>query len=88
MIFQCIHQTKSSLTYQMPTKNMWYLGHIQINLFVDETHLTHQKSDPSDPYYLGHSTHFQPCCRASYISYKTSYTSQPNLKFLKATNPI
>ena len=32
-IFQCIHQTQSSITYQMTTlflKNMWYPGHIQI----------------------------------------------------------
>ena len=32
-IFQYIHQTQSSLTYQMLTlisKNMWYPGHIQI----------------------------------------------------------
>ena len=27
---------------------------------MDETHLTHQKSDPSDPHCPGHPTHFQP----------------------------
>ena len=63
MIFQCIHQTQSLLTYQMPTlfsKEHVISGRIQIILFVDETHLTHQKSDPSDPDCLGYLTHFQP----------------------------
>ena len=39
-----------------------YPGHIQIIQFVDETHLTLQKSDPSDPHCPGHPTHFQPWC--------------------------
>ena len=39
-------------------KNVWYSGHIQ---FADETHLTLQKSDPSDPDCPGYPTHFQPC---------------------------
>ena len=43
-------------------KNMWSIknpGHMQIIYFADETHLTHQKSDPSDADSPGHPTHFQ-----------------------------
>ena len=57
MIFQYIHQTKHSLTYQMPT--LFSKDHVTFG-FEDEAHLTHQKSDPSDPDCPGHPTHFQP----------------------------
>ena len=63
---QCIHQIQDSLTYQMQMsslKNMWSIknpGHIQMIQFVDETHLTQQKGNPSDPDSPGHPTHFQP----------------------------
>ena len=45
MIFQCIHQTQSSLTYQMPTlfSKEHVISGIQIIYFADETHLTLQK---------------------------------------------
>ena len=63
MIFQCIHQTQNSCTYQMPalfSKEHVISGSHPDNLVVDVTHLTHQKSDPSDPDFPGHPTHFQP----------------------------
>ena len=41
-----------------------YPGHIQIIWFADETHLTRQKSDPTDPDYPGHPTHLQRCTQA------------------------
>ena len=62
--FQCIHQIQSSLTYQMPTlfsSKQLISGSHPDNLVCDETQLTRQKGDPSDPDCLGHLTHFQPC---------------------------
>ena len=72
MIFRCIHHTQNSLTQLCTSfkfqhcflKNMQYPQIIQ---FADETHLTHQKSDPSDPDCLGHLTHFQPWCVCVYV---------------------
>ena len=55
-------------------KNMRYLGHIQIIYFVDETHLTHQKSDPTDPDCPGHPTHFQPCFLPKSFSIQARYS--------------
>ena len=56
MMVQFINETQESLTYQLPMsfsiEHVIYLknpGHIQIVYITDETHLTHQKSDPDSP---------------------------------------
>ena len=63
MTFQCIHQTQSSLTYQMPTlfsKEHVISGSHPDNLACGLDPLDPPKSDPSDPDFPGHLTHFQP----------------------------
>ena len=65
MIFSVHSSDPSSLAYQMPTllsKEHVISGSHPDNLVADETHLTLQNSDPSDPDCPGHTTHihFQP----------------------------
>ena len=62
MIFQCIHQTQSSLTTRCQhcfLMNMWYPGSHSDNLVCKWDPLDPLKSDPDCQ---GHLTHFQPCC--------------------------
>ena len=67
MIFQCIHQTQSSLT-QLPDantscflKNMHVISGLHPNNLVCGCDpLDPSKSDPSDPDCPGYPTHFQP----------------------------
>ena len=63
MIFQCIYQTQSSLTYQMPTlssKEHVISGSLPDNLICGWDPLDPPKSDPSDSDCPGHPAHFQP----------------------------
>ena len=63
MIFKCIHQTQSSLTYQMPTlsskEHVISGSHVHPdNLVCGWDPLYPPKSDPSDPDCPGHPAHF------------------------------
>ena len=81
--FQSIHQTQSSLTYQMPTllsKEHVISGSHPYNLLADETHLTLQNSSPSDPDCSGQPTHSQPCCML--VAYKFHFLKRKH-QYLK-----
>ena len=71
MIFQCIHQTKISLIYQMPilfSKEYVISGSHPDNLVCRWDPLDPPKSDPSDSDCPGHLTYFQPCYRCSRVT--------------------
>ena len=56
MIFQYIHQTQSSLTYQMST----LVSKEQAFDITSRYPLDPPKGEPSDPDCQGHPTHIQP----------------------------